>query len=211
MPITLQASGNSASDKDAWEYVDSAIWDGPLIADVVFNLDKTKYTQWILTYMCDINPTWQGVGIRFLFDGQNEVTSVNPEPYPASGGLQNAWDVATLYTGADFSEPNYTNENGYNYTYMWAAGNGSIWYGHGQMIISVPDTDVNYAAVRNFGGLGINGATQGGSKTYNEETTGTMKSKFARQVTAIKIMSNYDPGYGFLSRKGYILLQGVKR
>lgn len=211
MPITLQASGNSASDKDAWEYVDSAIWNGPLVADVVFNLDKTKYTQWVLTYMFDTNPTWSGMGIRFMFDGQNEVTSVNPEPYPASGGLQNAWDVATLYTGADFAEPNYGNENGYNFTYMWAAGNGGIWYGHGQMLISVPDTDVNYAAARNFGGLGPNTSiTPQTGWTYNEETTGTMKSKFARQITAIKIMSNVGP-YGYLSRKGYILLQGVKR
>jgi hypothetical protein len=210
MPITLQASGNSASDKDAWEYVDSAIWDGPLIADVVFNLDKTKYTQWVLTYMFDTNPTWSGMGVRFLFDGQNEVTSVNPEPYPASGGLQNAWDTATLYTGSDFTIPNYGNENGFDFTYMWGAGNGSIWYGYGQMLISVPDTDVNYAAVRNFGGLGITGATQGSSKAYNEETTGTMKSKFSRQITAIKIMSNTAP-YGLLSRKGYIILQGVKR
>ena len=210
MPITLQASGNSASDKDAWEYVDSAIWDGPLIADVVFNLDKTKYTQWVLTYMFDTNPTWTGMGVRFLYDGQNEVSSVNPEPYPASGGLQNAWDVATLYTGADFAIPNYANDNGYDYTYMWGAGNGSIWYGYGQMLISVPDTDVNYAAVRNFGGLGINGASQGSSKAYNEETTGTMKSKFSRQITAIKIMS-YAAPYGLFSRKGYIILQGVKR
>ena len=210
MPITLQASGNSASDKDAWEYVDSAIWDGQLVAEINFNLDKTKYTNWVLTYHIDPNPTWSAASLRFMFDGQNEATSVNPEPYPASGGLQNTWRSATLYMGTTFSEPNYANEFGNDtFPYLWLQGNGSVWTEYSTILISVPDTDVNYATARSFGGLITNTASGAYSPyAYNEESAGTMTAKFARQITTLKITSN--AAYG-TSRKGYFILQGVKR
>jgi hypothetical protein len=214
MPITLQASGNSASDKDAWEYVDHAVWDGPLVSEVNFNLDKTKYINWVLTYYLDPQPSWSGASLRFMFDGQNEATSVNPEPYPASGGLQNTWRSSTLYTGTTFSEPNYTNEQGNDtIPYLWLTGNGAIWTEYSTILISVPDTNDNFASARHFGGLITN--TYVGTPTshpytpygYNEESAGTMTAKFARQITTLKITSNVSG----TSRKGYFILQGVKR
>jgi hypothetical protein len=208
MPITLQASGNSASDKDAWEYVDHAVWDGPLVSEVNFNLDKTKYTQWVLTYHASPLPTWSGASLRFMFDGQNEATSVNPEPYPASGGLQNTWRSATLYMGSTFAVPEYSNEFGNDtYPYLWLQGNGGVWTEYSTILISVPDTDVNYASARSWGGLIHNNGTQT-PFAYNEESAGTMTAKFARQTTTLKITSNASYG---VSSKGYFILQGVKR
>jgi hypothetical protein len=218
MAITLQASGNTASDKDAWEYVDSAIWDGPLVSEIIFNLDKTKYTQWVLTHFIDPYPTWSGVALKFMYDGQNEVSSVNPEPYPSgsgTNGLQNSWDSATLYMGADFTSPTYSNEYGNaGTTYLWCQGNGpGAWSCYGQMLISVPDTDVNYASVRNWGGLAAISAYNAGSITYMEETTGTLKSKYSRQITAVKLTGEALAGSAGIttSRKGYVILQGVRR
>jgi hypothetical protein len=213
MPITLQASGNSASDKDAWEYVDHAAWDGPLVGEINFSLDKTKYTQWVLNYYIDPNPTWSGGSLKFMYEGQNEVSSVNPEPYPtavapAPVGLQNTWRSATLYMGANFTEPNYGNEFGNDtYPYLWLQGNGAPWTEYSTILISVPDTDVNFATARSFGGLVHNNGTQT-PYAYNEESAGTMTAKFARQTTTLKITSNVSYA---TSRKGYFILQGVKR
>jgi hypothetical protein len=220
MPITLQAAGNSASDKDAWEYVDHAVWDGPLVGEINFSLDKTKYTQWVLTYHIDPNPTWSGASLKFMYEGQNEVSSVNPEPYPtavapAPVGLQNTWRSATLYTGVTFTEPNYANEFGNDtFPYLWLQGNGAPWTEYSTILISVPDTDVNYASARNFGGLITNKVIGDppaayNPYAYNEESAGTMTAKFARQTTTLKITSN-NASYG-VSRKGYFILQGVKR
>jgi hypothetical protein len=187
MPVTI--NGTTGFSSTGLELVSKVEW-STNTSSVTFTHDSTKYEQYLVTYWVDMNPAWYQCYLRFnnssgVISGANYQTTSSWQP--SSGGA-----------------PSTNGAGGLTQTGIWLVGNGNEMDAAGMCLVSIPNTGVNYAAVRNQGTLIRRVSSD--PNTYLEQSSGTYVGAYANTITGFTIY-----GSGGASRTGCISVQGIKK
>ena len=190
MPVTI--NGTTGFSTAGSELVSKVEWTTNT-SSVTFTHDSSKYEQYLVTFWVDHNPSWNQTYLRFnnasgVISGANYYTTSSWQP---SGSLTS---TAVSYNGA----------GGNTQTGIWLAGNGNEMDSHGMVLVSIPNTTVNYAAVRCQATLIKR--VSGDPNTYLEQSSGSYMGAYANTITGFTIF-----GSGGASRRGVISVQGIKK
>ena len=189
MPVTI--NGTTGFSTSALELVSKVEW-STNTSSVTFTHDSSKYEQYLITYWVDMNPSWNQCYLRF-----NNVSGV------ISGA--NYQTTSSWQTSSTATTPVSTNgAGGLTQTGIWLVGNGTEFDAAGMCLVSIPNTGVNYAAVRNQSTLIRRVSAD--PNTYLEQSSGTYMGAYANTITGFTIY-----GSGGASRKGCISVQGIKK
>jgi hypothetical protein len=189
MPVTI--SGTTGFSSTGLELVSKVQW-STNTSSVTFTHDPTKYEQYLVTYWVDMNPSWGNCYLRF-----NNASGV------ISGA--NYYTTSSYQTSSTATTPVSSNAQGGNtQTGIWLVGNGVDFDASGMCLVSIPNTSVNYAAVRNQSMLIRR--VSGDPNTYLEQSSGSYMGAYANTITGFTIF-----GIGGASRNGVISVQGIKK
>jgi hypothetical protein len=189
MPVTI--SGTTGFSTTGLELVSKVEWNTNT-SSVTFTHDSTRYEQYLVTYWVDMNPAWERTYLRF-----NNVSGV------ISGA--NYQTTSSFQTSSTATTPVSSNANGgQTQTGIWLVGNGTEFDAAGMCLVSIPNTGVNYAAVRNQSMLIRRVSSD--PNTYLEQSSGTYTGAYANTITGFTIF-----GLSGASRKGVISVQGIKK
>jgi hypothetical protein len=230
MPITLSAQGynNAVSDKNGWEYIKHVEWEESYVTHIDFTLDADRYTNYILSYsivnrhnqssLHYNNPSdhFNGAYVTFLRNSAVE-GAMDGFGDDITNSYNSVYKTSNQYAATTSTTPSWTHHQGDTLNKIWlGAGDGSYWCGQGMALISIPpysnyDNTSSRACLRSLGGLTADNPSSSkeaywmdGSGTYARDDTKSW------QIRGIRIVCNGHPSK-FITRKGWILLQGVRR
>lgn len=190
MPVTI--NGTTGISSSALELVSKVEWTTNT-SSVTFTHDPSRYEQYLLTWWVDHNPSWEETRLRF----NNSSGVISASSYYTTSSWQPS--------GTTTSTAVYSNGRGGNTaTSIWLAGNGQDFDSQGMVLVSIPNTSVNYAAVRSQATLIRR--VSGDPNTYLEQSSGSYMGAFANTITGFTIF-----GISGASRRGVVSVQGIKK
>lgn len=230
MPITLTSHGatNSISNKQGWEYIKHVEWDESYVTHVDLSLDTDRYTNFILTWWVTGRENVSNLHYKTASGSHSSTNLVFLRNSSIEGAFNGVEDDITnsynqVYVGSNAYHASAF-AGGPSYSYQvdnkaWlGSGDGQYWVGKGTALISVPpysnyDSTSSRAAVHSWGGLSNDVGTPTNDSTYVMDAATTYKRDDSKswQIRGIRLVGSAFPTDKYLSRKGWVLLQGIKR
>jgi hypothetical protein len=160
-------------------------------SSVSFTHDPTKYEQYLLYYWVTHDPSWGTTVFRFRNSG-GDITSSH---YASTANFQPTTENASYNT-------NSSPYGGTSKTFIWLAGNGAVFDAHGSVLVSIPNTGINYPSIRGTSTL----IFRTSDTTYQEESGGTYYNAYGNTITGFTLL-----GTGGGSSRGLVTVYGIRK
>lgn len=187
--MTVTVSGTNGISTQGLELIGKTSWETST-SSVSFNI-SSRYEMYLLTWWVDHSPSWFQSYLRFK---------------TASTTITSGYKTTSEWVGS--SATTSAANNGYggqNAGGIWLTGNGNGFDSHGMALISIPNTGLNYAAVRSNAFMPARDMSD--PLSYMEQSSGsTTGSDYGNTITGITFY-----GSSGFSRRGYVSLQGIKK
>lgn len=200
MSISFVGSSDSVRGSQ-FHLIGSTSWSSNT-SSVSFSYDPTQYISLVLYWWIDHSPNWNHTLLRFR-NSSGDITSnysFSTEWQPVS---------ATAGTTPDFNGNTSIENAGSGRSYIWLAGNGTIYDSHGWCQITTNGT-YNDGTYSDYPWTRTNAtliqSPRSANPTYNERGAGACYATQSSNITGLTVF-----GSGGASRRGYVTLIGYKR